>query len=172
MRDNEEFEENMLNGDKENLPDRQSAERNSVYKLAGGDRNAEELKNLPDRESAERNSVYKIAREAQERYGGDKNPAQSWENNPNGVGTSANNPAKASEAKGFRNTSTPGVIQPATADGYSASSDPRADRVRDQHSGSRPRQTTNDKDQKENGLEETVTLNTDPIDVPSKLGNL
>jgi len=50
-------------GNLESLPDRQMAERNSVYKLAGEEVDEEQLKNLPDRQMAERNSVYKLAGE-------------------------------------------------------------------------------------------------------------
>ena len=53
----------------QNLPDRQAAERNSVYNAAGGDTNAADLQNLPDRKIAERNSVYKLANKKRDKNG-------------------------------------------------------------------------------------------------------
>ncbi len=140
--DEEKVKEEMLYGDQKDLPDRVSAERNSVYKLAGEDRNAENLKNLPDREIAERNSVYKLAREAKERWGGDDtNPAKTWETNGQRPDTINRIP--------------------------SADRPNRANRSQDDFDGSKAGDG-----EKENNLHETVTLNTDPIDGPGKLDNL
>lgn len=51
------------------LPDREIAERNSVYKAAGGSTNDPNLENLPDRQIAERNSVYKLANKKRDKNG-------------------------------------------------------------------------------------------------------
>ncbi len=53
----------------QDLPDRKSAERNSVYNAAGGDTTAADLQNLPDRQIADRNSVYKLANKKRDKNG-------------------------------------------------------------------------------------------------------
>lgn len=112
----------------EELPDRQMAERNSVYKLAGEDVDEERLKNLPDRQMAERNSVYKLAGEEGER---DNSPYHLNEQEPNRPG------------------------------GYTPRSRQNERDV-----------TSNSQVEPENSLPETVSLNTEPIDRPSKLDTL
>lgn len=52
-----------------NLPDREIADRNSVYRAAGGDPNDRDLQNLPDREIADRNSVYRLANKKRDKNG-------------------------------------------------------------------------------------------------------
>lgn len=51
------------------LPDREIADRNSVYRAAGGDPNAADLQHLPDREIADRNSVYRLANKKRDKNG-------------------------------------------------------------------------------------------------------
>lgn len=152
----EKAEKDMRQGDRENLPDRQAAERNSVYNRAGEGRDNEDLKDLPDRQVAERNSVYKVAHEAHEKWAADyedsarRSEALVNNNRPAGGQGSTNSANARRQGQGGR-------IPSARQENQQVYSN---------------RRDYGGEGKKENNLDGTVSLNTDPIDQPSKLDNL
>ncbi len=146
--------------DLKNLPDRQIADRNSVYRLAGEDRNAENLQNLPDRVIADRNSPYRAAQD------NDRDPVMTGE------------AGAIEDYQYFNGESTDGSREQSFNAGDQGAANRRGQgqqRQAQNQQGQTYRQAApNDQTnngEKENSLDGTVTLNTDPIDGPSKLDN-
>lgn len=136
------------------VPSREETEQ----KMAG---EGVDVKNLPDRQIAERNSAYKLAQEARERWSNDDGSYS-----PQMQGDDVqNNTTEGSGGQGQSRMQARGGNL--TGGNQGGGNTNRSGQGYDTGQG----EVSTDF-QKENSLDGTVSLNTDPIDGPSKLDQL